>query len=186
MTLAPAPQKAHHGFLGGSTATDTGVTMAGHIIHVHGTIPAPPEQVWEVITDIAHADDVLRSVSEPYLLTEGEYDVGTTWRERRTLFGHHGPEELQVVESEPPRRTVVEAEVGHDVIRTAYRLTPAGPDHRDTRLAMTTTVVMSGRSPMSRAMWAMFGGFSYDRTRRVLEHDLEDIEAEACRRALSA
>lgn len=159
--------------------------MAGHIIHVHGTIPAPPEHVWDVITDVAHADDVLRSVSDAELLTEGRYDVGTAWRERRTLFGHHGPEQLQVIESEPPLRTVVEAEVGNDIIRTAYRLTPTGRDRDHTRLAMTTTVEMSHRSPISRAMWAAFGGFSYDRTRKVLEHDLEDIEAEARRRALA-
>lgn len=159
--------------------------MAGHVIHVHGTIPAPPEQVWDVITDIAHADDVLRSVTECELLTEGAYDVGTTWRERRTLFGHHGPERLHVVESDPPLRTVVEAEVGDDVIRTAYRLTPTGPDRASTRLAMTTTVEMSHRSPVSRAAWAMFGGFSFDRSRKVLEHDLADIEAEARRRAMS-
>jgi uncharacterized protein YndB with AHSA1/START domain len=159
------------------------MNMAGHIIHVHSTIPAPPAQVWEVITDVAHAPDVLRSVSESEVLTEGGYDVGTTWRERRTLFGHHGPEQIQVVESEPERRTVVEAEVGNDIIRTAYRLTPSGPEATGTRLAMTTTVEMSHRSVLSRAMWAMFGGFSYDRTRKVLEHDLEDIEAEACRRA---
>ncbi|WP_182375886.1 SRPBCC family protein [Nocardioides sp. WS12] len=159
--------------------------MAGHVIHVHGTIPAPPEQVWDVITDVAHANDVLRSVSETELLTEGEYDVGTAWRERRTLFGHHGPEEIQVVESQPPLRTVVEAEVGNDIIRTAYRLTPTGQDRGQTRLAMTTTVEMSHRSPLSRAIWAAFGGFSYERTRKVLEHDLEDIEAEARRRTLA-
>ncbi|KRA37393.1 MULTISPECIES: SRPBCC family protein [unclassified Nocardioides] len=159
--------------------------MAGHIIHVHGTISAPPEQVWDVITDVAHANDVLRSVSETELLTEGEYDVGTSWRERRTLFGHHGPEEMQVVESQPPLRTVVEAEVGNDIIRTAYRLTPTGQDRDQTRLAMTTTVEMSHRSVMSRALWAAFGGFSYERTRKVLEHDLEDIEAEARRRAMA-
>ncbi|MEV5002969.1 SRPBCC family protein [Nocardioides sp. LML1-1-1.1] len=156
--------------------------MAGHIIHVHGTIPAPPEQVWDVITDIAHADTVLRSVTECELLTEGEYAVGTAWRERRSLFGHHGTEDLHVVEADAPRRAVVEAEVGDDVIRTAYRLTP-DPEGRRTRLAMTTTVEMSHRSAMSRAMWAVFGGFSYDHSRRVLEHDLADIEAEACRRA---
>lgn len=160
--------------------------MAGHIIHVHTTIPAPPEQVWDVITDVAHADQVLRSVSDTEVLTEGAYGVGTAWREKRTLFGHHGPEQLQVVEAEAPVRTVVEAEVGDDIIRTAYRLTPAGPDRHSTRLAMTTTVEMSHRSAMSRAMWAVFGGFSYDHSRKVLEHDLEDIEAEACRRATAA
>lgn len=156
--------------------------MAGHIIHVHGTIPAPPEHVWDVITDIAHADTVLRSVRSCEVLTEGAYAVGTAWREQRNLFGHHGTEDLHVVEADPPRRTVVEAAVGDDVIRTAYRLTP-DPDGGRTRLAMTTTVEMSHRSAVSRAMWAVFGGFSYDHSRKVLEHDLEDIEAEACRRA---
>lgn len=157
--------------------------MAGHIIHVHGTISAPPEQVWDVITDIEHADDVLRSVSDCELLSGEGYDVGTTWRERRTLFGHHGPERVHVVEAVPPLRTVVEAEVGDDVIRTAYRLTPAGPGRASTRLAMTTVVEMSHRSAASRALWNVFGGFSYERSRKVLERDLEDIEAEACRRA---
>src|SRR5690606_13146574 len=119
-----------------------GVTMAGHIIHVHGTIPAPPEQVWDVITDVAHASDVLRSVSETDQLSDGGYGVGTRWRERRTLFGHHGMEEARVVESDPPLRTVIEAEVGSDIIRTSYRLTAAGHDRDRTRLAMTTTVEM--------------------------------------------
>lgn len=160
--------------------------MAGHIIHVHGTIPAPPERVWDVITDVAHADGVLRSVSETELLTEGGYDVGTAWRERRTLFGHHGPEELTVVESEAPLRTVVEAQVGNDLIRTAYRLTPTGRERDQTRLAMTTTVEMSHRTPIARAWWAMFGGFSYERSRTVLEHDLEDIEAESLRRTVAS
>lgn len=160
--------------------------MAGHIIHVHGTIPAPPEQVWDVITDIEHADLVLRSVSDCELLSGEGYDVGTTWRERRSIFGHHGPERVHVVEAVPPVRTVVEAEVGDDVIRTAYRLTPAGPERASTRLAMTTVVEMSRRSPASRALWSIFGGFSYERTRRVLQRDLEDIEAEARRRAAAA
>ena len=100
--------------------------MAGHIIHGHGTLSAPPEQVWDVITDVAHANDVLRSVSETELLTEGEYDVGTSWRERRTLFGHHGPEEMQVVESQPPLRTVVEAVAGPALTQQAYDAAVAG------------------------------------------------------------
>ena len=133
--------------------------MAGHIIHVHTTIPAPPEQVWDVITDVAHADQVLRSVSDTEVLTDGAYGVGTAWREKRTLFGHHGPEQLHVVEAEAPVRTVVEAEVGDDVIRTAYRLTPAGPDRHSShgpmrRLYAATPV------PMSSPRWSRSSGAS--------------------------
>jgi uncharacterized protein YndB with AHSA1/START domain len=160
--------------------------MAGHIIYVHDTIPAPPEAVWEVLTDVDHADEVFRSVKESVLLDGEEYDVGTTWRESRTMFGHHGEEQLKVVECEAPNRSVVETTVGKDIIRTAYRLTPAGPDQQATRFAMTTTLVDEGRSTLGKIAWEMFGGFSFEQTRRMLQHDLEDIEAEVKRRATAA
>lgn len=157
--------------------------MAGHIIYVHETIQAPPQQVWEVITDVAGYDRILRSVTDSRLMTEGGFEVGTTWHEKRTVFGHHGSEELHVVECTPPRRALVETRLGHDVVRTAYSLTPSGGHDDRTRLAMTTTVEMSGRSPAGNLVWKFFGGFSYDATRRMLQHDLEDIEAEVARRS---
>lgn len=157
--------------------------MAGHIIYAHSTIPAPPEAVWDVITDVAHADSVLRSVTATEGADDGAYDVGTSWREKRNVFGHHEMEQMHVVECEAPRKVVVEAEAGVDTIRTAYRLTPADATNSSTRLAMTTTIEMRDRSAVSRAMWKMFGNHSFEHTRKVLEHDLEDIEAEAVRRS---
>lgn len=157
--------------------------MAGHIIYVHDTVPAPPEVVWEVLTDVAHADRVLRSVKHSAPITEGAYGVSTRWRETRTVFGHHGQQELAVVEADPPSRTVVETRVGKDVVRTAYRLTAAGPQQDHTRLTMTTTLVDADRSPLGRIAWEMFGGLSYGHTRRMFEHDLEDIAAEVRKRA---
>jgi len=160
--------------------------MAGHIIYAHRTIPAPPEAVWDVITDVAHADKVLRSVSDARGPDGEQYAVGTSWHEKRNVFGHHGDEELHVVECESPRKTVVEADAGLDTIRTSYRLTPMGEHADSTRLAMTTTIEMKQRSAVSRAIWKVFGSHSFEHTRRVLEHDLEDIEAEAVRRMVSA
>jgi len=157
--------------------------MAGHVIHVHETIPAPPEQVWEVVTDVGHYDRILRSVSGSALTTEGGFDVGTTWHERRTIFGHHGEEELHVVECDAPRRAMVETRLGHDVVRTSYSLTPAGGHDRGTRLAMTTSAEMRDRTPVGSLAWRFFGGFSYEATRRMLRHDLEDIVAEVVRRS---
>lgn len=157
--------------------------MAGHIIYVHETVPASPAAVWEVITDVERADEVLRSVTDSHLVTEGELGVGSVWREKRSIFGHHGEEELHVVECNPPRRLLVETRLDRDTVRTAYSLTPAGGHEDRTRLAMTTTVQMSGRTPVGNLAWRFFGGFSYDATRRMLEHDLEDITAEVARRS---
>lgn len=159
--------------------------MAGHIIYVHDTVPAPPEVVWAVLTDVAHADQVLRSVKDSELLTDGPYDVGTRWRETRTIFGHHGEEELRVIESEPPSRTVVETALGRDVVRTSYRLTASNPTRTHTRLAMTTTLVDANRTPLGRFAWDLFGGLSHAATRRMLERDIQDIAAEVSRRGVT-
>jgi hypothetical protein len=160
--------------------------MASHVIILNTTIPAPPSVVWDVITDVGRADQVFRSVSGSEKLTEGPFDTGTVWREKRTLFGHHGEEELHVVECEPERRAVVETRLGHDTIRTTYRLTPLAAGGGHTRLTMSTTMAESDRTPAEKLVWQFFGGFSYERTRRMLQHDLEDLEAEVKRRTVPA
>ncbi len=156
--------------------------MAGHIIYVHTTIPAPPEVVWDVVTDVARADQVFHSVKNSELLTDGGFDVGTRWREERILFGHRGPEERRIVECDPPRRAVIETAVGHDLVRTSYRITPFGADGDRTRVSMMTKLDTSGRSALGQLEWALFGGHAHERTRRILEHDLEDVAAEVGRR----
>ena len=163
-----------------------GAPMASHVIILNATIPAPPSVVWDVITDVGRADHIFRSVSGSEKLTEGPFDVGTVWHERRTLFGHHGEEELHVVECEPERRAVVDTRLGHDTIRTSYRLTPQGASGGHTRLAITTTMVESDRTKAEKLAWQFFGGFSYERTRRMLQHDLEDLEKEVKRRTVPA
>lgn len=155
--------------------------MTGHVVYKHITVDATPDVVWDVITDVANADSILRSVSKSALITEGDYSVGTTWSETRKIFGHHGAEELHVTECDPPIRTMVETKLGRDIVRTAFNLTPTGEN--STKVSMTTTAEMSERSPAGTMAWNFFGGFSYEITRRMLEHDLEDIAAEAVRRA---
>jgi hypothetical protein len=157
--------------------------MAGHVIHLNTTVASDPEQIWGVLTDVEHASTVMRSVTASRQLTDGPYDVGTTWEEQRVLFGHHGVEELHVVECDPPYRTLQESRLGHDTVRTAYSLTPTRDGH--TKLSLTATAVMKERTPVGKAAWKFFGGLSYESTRRALQHDLEDIAREAERRSAS-
>jgi hypothetical protein len=154
--------------------------VTGHVIHLSTAINASPEAVWDVLTDLPHAADILRSVKTAELLTEGEYAVGTTWREDRTFFGHKETEELHVTESEPPRRTIHETKVGHDKIRTAYSIQPS--TEGGTKLLLTVTIDMSERTQRERLTWNTWGNISFEQTKKVLEHDLEDIGREAERR----
>jgi len=158
--------------------------MTGHTIVVHESFDATPEQVWRVITDVGGLADVLRSVTYAELLTDGPYDVGTRWTESRTFFGHHGTEELEVVETRPPFHTTHLTKLHGDVIRTSYSMTPH--NNGTTRLSITATADMSGRGPGGKLGWIFFGEIPFDRTRRMLEHDLADIGAEVQRRVGSA
>ncbi len=159
--------------------------MTGHVIHVHTVVPTRPEVIWGVLTDVGGRARILRSVTESRLLTEGPYDVGTTWVEKRTMFGHHGREELHVLAADPPLRTQLETRLGHDRILTSFSLTPR-PGREESRLSQTTIADMGARSLPGQWAWQIFGGFSYDATRRMFEHDLEDYAAEARSRMAEA
>ena len=155
--------------------------MTGHVIHLSQTIKARPEFIWDVITDLPHAADILRSVKSATLMTEGEYGVGTTWREDRTFFGHHGEEELHVTESEAPRRTIHETKLGHDKIRTAYSIQPTSDG--STKLLVTVAVDMHERTRAENLIWNTWGNITFEQTKKMLAQDLEDIAREAERRA---
>lgn len=155
--------------------------MAGHIIYVHDVVPAPIQEVWDVIVDVGDAARIFRSVQNSEMLSDQPFGVGTTWRERRTFFGHRGDEELHVVECEPPRSLAIETRLKHDRVRTSFRLTEV-PTDDTTRLAITTSVHMEDRTALEKLSWKFFGGFSFEHTHAMLEHDLADIIAEVRRR----
>jgi len=155
--------------------------MTGHVIHLSMEIDADQDTVWSVLTDLSHTADILRSVQSADRISDGPYDVGTSWHERRSMFGHKGDEELRVTESDPPRRTIHETQLGHDRIRTAYSLQPMPAS--GTKLLLTASVDMGERNAAETLMWNIWGEFSFESTRKMLRHDLEDIKGEAERRA---
>lgn len=157
--------------------------MTGHVIHEHTTVNASPETVWGVVTDLAARADVLRSVKRVEPPADGEYTVGTTWHEDRDIFGHHGTEELHVVDCEG-HHSVEETTLRHDRITTVWRVSP----FRDggSKLLCTVTADMSRRTALERLSWGLLGEVGYHRTRKLVRQDLADITAEAERREAGA
>lgn len=72
--------------------------MAGHSITVSGTISAPRERVWRVLTDLDNAPTLIPSITSVERLTDGPYAAGTRWRETRTMLGRTETHELEVAE----------------------------------------------------------------------------------------
>ncbi|MFC6287115.1 SRPBCC family protein [Nocardioides sp. GCM10027113] len=153
--------------------------MTGHRIELEQLVQARPERVWEVLTDVEHADQTLRGVERVEMLTEGPYDVGTTWRETRRMFGKEATEQLKVTAVEPPARTVVEADSGGVHYVTEFTLTPTSSDA--TRLTMTFAAAQADPGPLHKVMWLLFGRLGMKATRKIMVQDLQDIAAAAQR-----
>jgi len=150
--------------------------MTSHVIVLDKLIDASRDDVWDVLTDVARADEVLTSVHHVDLLTEGPYDVGTEWREARRLLGHHGEETLRVAECHAPRHTMVEIQVGRDRVTMSYALTPHSGQ---TRVSLTMALDTSHRTSFGKFAWNTWGNIGYESTRRMLQADLDDIAAAA-------
>lgn len=154
--------------------------MTGHVINEHTTINASPDTVWSVLTDVSRRAEILRGTKHVEVLTEGEYAVGTTWREDRDLFGHHGTEELHVTQCET-HHSVEETVLRHDRVTTAWRVSPSADG--GAKLMATVTADMSQRKPLERLAWSIWGELGFQGTRRHVRRDLADYKAEAERRA---
>lgn len=151
--------------------------MRGHRIELERLVQAPVGRVWEVLTDVAHADQTLSGVAHVELITQGPYRVGTRWRETRRMFGKEATEQMQVTVVEAPTRTVVEAHSAGVRYVTEFTLSPVSADA--TRLAMSFTAVQAQASPLHKALWRLFGRLGAKATEKVIAKDVEDIATRA-------
>lgn len=92
------------------------------------TIAAPPERVFEIVTDLRNAPTRVKAITKLEVLTPGPIRKGTRFRETRTLFGRDATEEMEVTVLDPPRSFVRET-TNHGCHYTSeFRLTPRGAD----------------------------------------------------------
>lgn len=154
--------------------------MTGHRIQLERLVQAPVERVWDVLTDIEHADQTLSGVEHVELMTEGSYRVGTQWRETRRMFGKEATEQMQVTMVEAPTRTTIEADSSGVHYVTEFTLTPAST--AATMLSMSFTATQGQANRVQKALWRVFGRLGAKATEKVMAKDLQDIAARAERR----
>lgn len=66
-------------------------------------IHAPPEKVFEAITNLHAGGRWLPGCTKLEVMTSGPYEKGTRWRETRKLYGREATEEFEVKNVEAPR-----------------------------------------------------------------------------------
>jgi hypothetical protein len=95
-------------------------------VTVRQSCAAPVETVWEVATDLAHASSAIDGITSTQVLTEGQFGVGTRWRETRTMFGREATEEMEITAVDPGRSYTALAESSGMRYTTTWELVPAG------------------------------------------------------------
>jgi carbon monoxide dehydrogenase subunit G len=139
-------------------------------------VNAPVESVWAVLTDIPGSAQTLSGITRIEMLTEGPYDVGTRWRETRTMMGKAETVEMWVSEVVPLRSTTIKALQGGADYTTVFALAPVGSG---TLLTMTFGAQIVDSTTAARIMMGLFGKIGLSITRKALAKDLADIAAKA-------
>lgn len=140
-------------------------------IELSERIAAPIDTVWEVFTDLAGAADHIRGIDSIELLTSGPMQLGTRWRETRTMYGREATEEMEVTAFEPPERYVVEAESHGANYRSEYRFRADGGA---TEVATTFAATPTGL--FGRIMGVVMGRAMAKSVASALEDDLRDLK----------
>ncbi len=141
-------------------------------LRVDRDIEAPSSVVWHVITDLDRTAEVLSGVVWIERVDEGHgFEVGTRWRETRTMFGREATEEMEVIAVAPGSSYTVVSESGKTRYTSVLTVEPVS-DTR-TRLSMSFGAHPSG--PVATVLGATIGRLFRGATRRVLEQDLADI-----------
>ncbi|WP_168627213.1 SRPBCC family protein [Cryobacterium sp. BB307] len=135
------------------------------------SINANRARVFGVFCDLENAAANIGAITKVEVLTgASQLNVGTKWRETRTMFGKEATEEMWVTAYEQDVSYVAEAESRGAHYRTEYRFTPEGSG---TRVDMTFEgVPLTFGARLSGIIGTLFVGAA----KKALHQDLVDLK----------
>ena len=141
------------------------------------SINADRKRVFEVFCDLDNAAANVTAISRVDVLAgPAQLNVGTKWRETRTMFGREATEEMWVTGYQQDVSYVAEAESHGAHYRSEYRFTSEGSG---TRVDMTFKgVPLTFAARVFGVIAALFAGA----TKKALHQDLVDLKR-ACEAA---
>ncbi len=139
-------------------------------------VDAPVERVFAFATDLSRAAEHIAGIDKIELLTAGSMDVGTRWRETRTMFGRQATEELEVTEYHPPsgERTpasyTAECESCGCHFRSRFTFMP---QEAGTRVELT--LATEAKSLMAKLM-SPLSALTMGGAKQAMQQDLADLK----------
>lgn len=143
---------------------------------VNREVAAPARRVWDIVTDLDGSPAVLSNVQGVERLDDDRgFELGTRWRESRTMFGKQTTEEMEVTVIDPPRRYTVVSDDGRATYTSTIAVTPLADER--CRLEMSFAGQPAGL--VGRVLAATLGRLFLGATRKMLQRDLDDIATHA-------
>ncbi|NNC40738.1 MAG: SRPBCC family protein [Acidimicrobiia bacterium] len=136
---------------------------------------AGPEKVWSVLTDLDNAANTVSAIEKiERLAGGGGFELGTSWRETRTMFGKTATEDMTVTELDPGRSYKTEARSHGAHYVSTNRVDPIEGGSR-----ITVTFGAEPTSVLARVFAVTIGRLFDNATRKALAKDLAEIAATA-------
>lgn len=140
-------------------------------IHDQIVIHAPIDQVFTAFTDLSNMPERIKGIEKIEILHEpAVMQVGTKWRETRTMFGKQATEEMWVTDLQPQQSYQVEAESNGVHYTSNYDFA-----EQDGSTLVKMTFVgkpLNVKAKLFSFMLVIFAGA----TKKALHQDLEDLK----------
>lgn len=134
-------------------------------------INAPLERVWDFVSDIERAANMIEAIKRIELLTPGPVGKGTRFKETRVMFKKDATEEMEITEWAPPRRYVLECDSCGCHYRSAVSCIAEGDG---TRVEMSMEA--KPLSAVAKIMALLISRMMAGSMRKAFAKDLNDIK----------
>ncbi len=145
-------------------------------------VSAPAPRVWEVMVALDEAPAMITGIGSIDRVSGPEFDVGTRWRETRTVFGKEATEEMEVTSIEPGHSYTVEADGKGARYTSVMAVSPSGDEASEISMSLDAEPTGVGSRILSATIGRLFAGA----TKKMIAGDLEDIARAAEARAAGA
>ena len=136
------------------------------------SINAPIDRVFDVFTDLGKASERITGISKLEVLAgPALMQVGTKWRETRTMFGKEATEEMWVTELESNASYAVEAESHGTKYHSKYFFRQDG-EATEVNMEFVGEPFSTGARLMYALAFLVAGS-----TKKAFHRDLEDLKA---------
>lgn len=139
------------------------------------TAQATPGHVWSIATDIDSWPDTISGIDAVEVLAGSGFDVGTRWRETRTLLGKQATEEMWVTAVEEGSSYTVEAESRGVRYISVFTFRAAGDGATEIELSFTGQPT----GAVAKALGAIAGPVASRSAAKALQGDLDDLAVAA-------